>query len=108
MFSFPHIRITISKDAPPTPRDRIVIRELYGISASRANWRRLGYWSRIRFLKYCSLFIGFVHYDNLDSFILQGCNLILDTFPVSDDRIKDFCFADLNERVHTDLGIWNQ
>lgn len=37
IWSFWHICITKSKDAPPIPRDKIVIKELYGISASNAN-----------------------------------------------------------------------
>ncbi len=42
MFSLLHICITKSNDAPPTPRKRIVMRELYGISASNANCLKLG------------------------------------------------------------------
>ena len=42
MFNVLHICITKSKDAPPTPLDRTVMRELYGISAPNANCRKLG------------------------------------------------------------------
>ena len=42
IFNFWQIWITASKDAPPIPRDKIVIRVLYGMFASFENCRRLG------------------------------------------------------------------
>ena len=90
---------TVSKDAPPIPRERTVITVLYGTSAASANCLRLTYLSSIALRSLSSLFAALFNDLHLNAVFNKRVYRLIGTIPIGDN------FTEFTDTANSDKSI---